>query len=85
MRGREVVVVEAAGAVGMETSSRHSEGELGRWRGGAVGGPPCAGRLWDQVSYGFILLRRSAEPAHSMEALKGTSRQGSGPQLGHAP
>ncbi len=31
------------------------------------------------------LLRRSAEPAHSTEALKGTSRQGSGPQLGHAP
>ncbi len=37
------------------------------------------------VSYGFTLLRRSAEPAHSTEALKGSSRQGSGPQLGHAP
>ncbi len=32
------------------------------------------------MSYGFTLLRRSAEPAHSTEALKGTSRQGSGPQ-----
>ncbi len=38
-----------------------------------------------RVSYGFTLLRLSAEPAHSTEALKGSSRQGSGPQLGHAP
>ncbi len=43
-------------------------------------------RMWCvSVSYGFTLLRRSAEPAHSTEALKGSSRQGSGPQLGHAP
>ncbi len=57
----------------------------GMWEGSAAGRQAVRRAGVVCVSYGFTLLRLSAEPAHSTEALKGSSRQGSGPQLGHAP